>query len=264
MGDVDPKNDFERRMTVMLEDDIDLGIKKGALSYLIGSTVVKRPVVCKHYVRGLCKRGDKCQFLHIYDLAKMTSCRFYRYGSCNNPECEFRHVDPDADTEACPYYSNAYCRTEHCLRKHVYKPICPQYLAGFCPDGPSCLMGHPKWELPVTQNVPVSTNPDEEPVQRVPEYRVRKICQRCGQAHDTLGDRNQCPPLAKLVSWGDSLFVDSDARELARLTSLFVDSDARELARLTRTVATGASSRVEVAEGDSREGGEGSRAGGCR
>ena len=34
-------------------------------------------VVCKHWLRGLCKKGDGCEFLHEYDMTKMPECYFY-------------------------------------------------------------------------------------------------------------------------------------------------------------------------------------------
>lgn len=38
-------------------------------------------VVCKHWLRGLCKKGDNCEFLHEYDLSKMPPCHFFiNYG----------------------------------------------------------------------------------------------------------------------------------------------------------------------------------------
>ena len=36
-----------------------------------------KTVVCKHWLRGLCKKGDGCEFLHEYDMAKMPECYFY-------------------------------------------------------------------------------------------------------------------------------------------------------------------------------------------
>jgi len=33
--------------------------------------------VCKHWLRGLCKKGDQCEFLHEYDMTKMPECYFY-------------------------------------------------------------------------------------------------------------------------------------------------------------------------------------------
>ena len=39
----------------------------------------KRPdnaIVCKHWLRGLCKKGDNCEFLHVYALDKMPESEF--------------------------------------------------------------------------------------------------------------------------------------------------------------------------------------------
>ena len=44
----------------------------------------------KHWLRGLCKKGDQCEFLHEYDMSKMPECYFYSRFSewslsgCNN------------------------------------------------------------------------------------------------------------------------------------------------------------------------------------
>lgn len=38
-------------------------------------------VVCKHWLRGLCKKGDDCEFLHKYDMERMPECYFFiKYG----------------------------------------------------------------------------------------------------------------------------------------------------------------------------------------
>ena len=31
----------------------------------------------QHWLRGLCKKGDQCEFLHEYDMSKMPECYFY-------------------------------------------------------------------------------------------------------------------------------------------------------------------------------------------
>ena len=42
-------------------------------------------IVCKHWLRGLCKKGDDCEFLHKYDMEKMPECYFYiRFGMFNH------------------------------------------------------------------------------------------------------------------------------------------------------------------------------------
>jgi len=43
----------------------------------------EKAVVCKHWLRGLCKKGDDCEFLHEYDMAKMPECYFFqKFGKC--------------------------------------------------------------------------------------------------------------------------------------------------------------------------------------
>jgi len=45
--------------------------------YVQPITGKRRTVVCKHWLRGLCKKGDLCDYLHEYDEDKMPICQFY-------------------------------------------------------------------------------------------------------------------------------------------------------------------------------------------
>ena len=48
--------------------------------------------VCKHWLRGLCKKGASCDFMHEYNLRKMPECWFFaKYGFCSNGD-EVRFV----------------------------------------------------------------------------------------------------------------------------------------------------------------------------
>ena len=50
-----------------------------------------RQTVCRHWLRGLCMKGDDCGFLHQFDQARMPVCRFYaKYGECREPDCGTR------------------------------------------------------------------------------------------------------------------------------------------------------------------------------
>lgn len=45
----------------------------------------EKTVVCKHWLRGLCKKGDQCEFLHEYDMTKMPECYFYsKFGKAHD------------------------------------------------------------------------------------------------------------------------------------------------------------------------------------
>lgn len=106
-------------------------------------------LVCKHWLRGLCKKGESCEFLHEYNLRKMPECNFFvRNGYCSNgDECLYLHIDPQSRLPPCPHYERGFCPLGPvCDKRHVRRRVCEFYLAGFCPDGRGCKGGaHPKW-----------------------------------------------------------------------------------------------------------------------
>ncbi|KHN84489.1 Cleavage and polyadenylation specificity factor subunit 4 [Toxocara canis] len=116
------------------------------LRHIVGD----KAVVCKHWLRGLCKKGDQCEFLHEYDLSKMPECFFFsKYMACSNRECPFRHIDPESKIKDCPWYDRGFCRHgPYCKHRHRRRVLCPSYLAGFCPEGPNCKYAHPSFNLP--------------------------------------------------------------------------------------------------------------------
>ncbi|KAJ8906637.1 hypothetical protein NDN08_003130 [Rhodosorus marinus] len=109
-----------------------------------------RLIVCKHWLRGLCKKGEYCEYLHEFDKSKMPECYFFsKFGECNNPECAYRHVDPDKKRNECPYYARGFCKHgPKCRLRHVKREACNDYLLGFCKNGPDCVFGHARFEIP--------------------------------------------------------------------------------------------------------------------
>ncbi|NWY17928.1 CPSF4 factor, partial [Aphelocoma coerulescens] len=99
-----------------------------------------KPAVCKHWLRGLCKKGDGCDFLHDYDAARMPECYFYsKFGECTSKDCPFLHAGATASTVGCPWYDRGFCRHGPlCKYKHTRRVMCANYLVGFCPEGPKC------------------------------------------------------------------------------------------------------------------------------
>ncbi|KAI0424393.1 hypothetical protein F5Y09DRAFT_142541 [Xylaria sp. FL1042] len=128
-------------------------------------------LVCKHWLRALCKKGEGCEFLHEYNLRKMPECNFFvRNGYCSNgDECLYLHIDPLSKLPPCPHYERGFCPLgPACSKRHVRRKLCPYYLAGFCPDGKACKAGaHPRWdknlEKPVAKSEVV---PSEDPSRR--------------------------------------------------------------------------------------------------
>ncbi|NWZ27828.1 CPSF4 factor, partial [Asarcornis scutulata] len=105
------------------------------------SAGTERAVVCKHWLRGLCKKGDGCGFLHGYDVTKRPECYFHaKFGECSIKDCPFLHVDTMVDnSRACPWYDRGFCRNgPSCKYKHRQRVMCANYLVGFCPEGPNC------------------------------------------------------------------------------------------------------------------------------
>ncbi|KAI7226377.1 hypothetical protein KC343_g9296 [Hortaea werneckii] len=119
-------------------------------------------LICKHYQRGLCKKGDACEFAHTFNLRDERECKeFSRYGICpQGDDCTYLHVSPTSRLReaACPHYTRGFCPLgPYCSMRHIkHKVPCPFYLAGFCPNGRShppgpdkvicCQYGaHPRW-----------------------------------------------------------------------------------------------------------------------
>ncbi|NWZ71361.1 CPSF4 factor, partial [Acrocephalus arundinaceus] len=125
--------------------------KLGTMEFLEGDSAVgafgghprhggAKPAVCKHWLRGLCKRGDGCDFLHDYDATRMPACYFYsKFGDCSDKDCPFLHVGGTASPVGCPWYDRGFCRHGPlCKYKHTRRVMCANYLVGFCPEGPKC------------------------------------------------------------------------------------------------------------------------------
>lgn len=104
-------------------------------------------VVCKHWLRGLCKKGDDCEFLHVYDITKMPECYFYSMlNLCTNKECIFLHINPDSKIKECPWYNRGFCRRgPDCRLKHIRRIMCANYLCGLCLYGQNCQYFHGKF-----------------------------------------------------------------------------------------------------------------------
>ena len=153
-------------------------------------------LVCKHWLRGLCKKGEGCEFLHEYNLRKMPECNFFvRNGYCSNgDECLYLHIDPQSRLPPCPHYDRGFCPLgPRCAKKHVRKKLCPYYLAGFCPDGKACRQGaHPRWEKDLEKpKVREERRPEEEERAREEERERERDRDRDrdGDRHDRMGGR---------------------------------------------------------------------------
>jgi len=73
-----------------------------------------KKIVCVHWLKGQCKKGNECEYLHVYQEDKVPACRYYmQEGHCQKgAECVYRHVVPPSDRrqEECPYYEMGFCK----------------------------------------------------------------------------------------------------------------------------------------------------------
>ncbi|KAG0661065.1 RNA-binding component of cleavage and polyadenylation factor [Rhodotorula mucilaginosa] len=132
--------------------------------------------VCKHWLRGLCKKGPQCEFMHEYHLRKMPECWFFaKYGFCSNgDECMYLHVTEEMRIRECPDYRKGFCpKGPDCKLKHVRRVMCPDYLVGFCKNGKDCPYGHAKFEPEPEPPASSTRIPDVSGARFLPEATFR-------------------------------------------------------------------------------------------
>lgn len=58
--------------------------------------------VCVHWLKGVCRKGNQCEYLHLYVPEKIPICRFFKErGHCDQQEtCVYRHPDKPDDPGA--------------------------------------------------------------------------------------------------------------------------------------------------------------------
>ncbi|GAA5954356.1 hypothetical protein JCM10213_005360 [Rhodosporidiobolus nylandii] len=132
--------------------------------------------VCKHWLRGLCKKGAQCEFMHEYHLRKMPECWFFaKYGFCSNgDECMYLHVTATMRVRECPKYRKGFCPDgPECELKHVRRVPCPDYLVGFCKKGRECELGHPFFDPAPPPPMSSTRIPDVSGARFLPEATFR-------------------------------------------------------------------------------------------
>ncbi|KAK3131082.1 hypothetical protein QOZ80_6BG0501800 [Eleusine coracana subsp. coracana] len=118
-----------------------------------------RQTVCRHWLRGLCMKGEACGFLHQFDKARMPVCRFFRdFGECREPDCAYKHSYDDVKE-------------------------CNMYKMGFCPNGPTCRYKHIK--------LPGPPPPVEEVLQKILQMRSFN---KFGQHRNNYNQQSERPP----------------------------------------------------------------------
>lgn len=160
-------------------------VEAAAASAPPGMSVAKleekfRTVVCRHWLRGLCMKGESCEFLHQFDTDRMPLCRWGT--NCTIADCPYRHVAED-DKPQCVFYQQGFCiHGMACKYRHVKLPkekkpkiadftlgidqkavgtvktvnppneffkiaLCKHHMRGMCPFGEECHFAHGEHEL---------------------------------------------------------------------------------------------------------------------
>ena len=96
--------------------------------------------VCIFWLKGQCKNGDNCNYLHEDIPDKYPECP-YGINCTKQPGCPFKHIK--REQKECHAYNSGYCsHGKQCKDLHNRKNICLNYLLGFCPEGPNCQFYH--------------------------------------------------------------------------------------------------------------------------
>ena len=107
-------------MAVATQDDGRPGAGKPRFQQYVSKKNF-RQTVCRHWLRGLCMKGEQCGFLHQFDRSRMPICRFFaKYGVCRESECVFKHSSEEV--KECNMYNLGFCiHGPLCRYKHIQR-----------------------------------------------------------------------------------------------------------------------------------------------
>ncbi|CAL6017252.1 YTH1_family protein [Hexamita inflata] len=165
--------EFEQNVKTKNKDYLDKFIQQKVQGYRqLEYDHSKKMKVCKHYLLDRCYRDDDCDYAHEIVPAKMPDCKFYE--NCTDYFCHFKHRDENQINQGCADFQRGVEFDEcNCKKRGKVQQLCPNYAAGFCPDGPRCQFGHPRWDQPLNRA----------------EINSQAIapCQHCGSFHLATG-----------------------------------------------------------------------------
>ena len=96
---------------------------------------IHKRVVCRFWLNNTCKKGDGCEFLHVFDTDAMPECR--KGNMCADPSCVLNH-DEKHDKPLCPNYEAGFCSFGYsCPNRHVLREVAPLIAAQFLTSDPT-------------------------------------------------------------------------------------------------------------------------------
>eukprot|EP00948_MAST-09A_sp_MAST-9A-sp1_P002623 g2623.t1 len=80
----------------------------------------EKVIVCRHWLKGLCQKGNFCEFLHRFDRNRMPECK--NSNKCLIKDCIFSHPGRKRKV-LCEHFNQGYCaRGDACEYVHVVRP----------------------------------------------------------------------------------------------------------------------------------------------
>nr|XP_045592610.1 uncharacterized protein LOC123754346 [Procambarus clarkii]XP_045592611.1 uncharacterized protein LOC123754346 [Procambarus clarkii]XP_045592612.1 uncharacterized protein LOC123754346 [Procambarus clarkii]XP_045592613.1 uncharacterized protein LOC123754346 [Procambarus clarkii]XP_045592614.1 uncharacterized protein LOC123754346 [Procambarus clarkii]XP_045592615.1 uncharacterized protein LOC123754346 [Procambarus clarkii] len=105
-------------------------------------------VVCRDFVRNMCKRGDDCRFYHppsesgskTQHSSWLTFCHDFQNGLCSRSDCRFFHVSKEDEAVYRATGEIAPLVVDQAVRKALFldvaltgtRPTCKEFLKGIC------------------------------------------------------------------------------------------------------------------------------------
>lgn len=186
-GDLD--FEFEQAINRQEDDRKRLLESQGLLRDQHGRNLIvgrSRSIVCRHWLRGMCWKGELCEFLHQYDTNRMPICRQYqKTGHCSEHDggnCVFLHEKLD-DGPPCVHYYLGFCRAgPKCRQRH--QRLDKENLPPLVPDWYLRLVLKNAWSA-----VPQEIDPETEGIMEHVEAVCRELAGSGAGANPSRGGR---------------------------------------------------------------------------
>ncbi|EZG56483.1 YT521-B-like domain protein [Gregarina niphandrodes] len=127
-----------------------------------GRETSRRParheIVCRHWLRGICIKESRCDFLHVFDDSRMPYCRNQkRHGRCVDQVLGFCALKHDQQEVRGAGSNRTRERSPAMTQSTNGGDVCMRYLFGYCSHGPACHQQHIRLER---RDLPLAPLPD--------------------------------------------------------------------------------------------------------
>ena len=187
---------------------------------------------CRYYNRGICTKGNRCNFIHKQDKEKkglkiQKQCIYFQKGICKWGEnCYYLHETQKTkeshqtkeNEQICKSFLRGKClNVNFCNKRHPNKiDRCSDFDQGFCPRGFSCQKTH----MPDRVQPTSTTHPNLESLSKRDVEKDRSLIQGANRETNSLTgnvkerckrfDEGYCPNWrnCKLTHAKDRIFIE--------------------------------------------------------